>query len=175
MTSTFSITPKLGFRMVALSSAVSALQEASSISPFLNLLHQVNLDKLQTRSDFKEILSTKYKYVNSLSWLKDFLLQVHSFIEEKTSCFKAQLLDFKRFSVKSIFKVFSRVNDNLKHVIDLDDPESTYFSAELSRNILLDIYDVYLAHVYDKKIKSALIVAVVSECFNVFGGQNNQC
>lgn len=81
VTSTFSIVPKLGFRMVALSSAVASIRDTSSITPFLSLLHQVHLDKLQSRSDYLQIISAKYRQVDALPWLRDFLLQIHANIE----------------------------------------------------------------------------------------------
>ena len=43
VTSAFSITPKLGFRIIALS---NKNLEESSISPFVSLLHSVHLDQL---------------------------------------------------------------------------------------------------------------------------------
>lgn len=100
VTATFSITPKLGFRIIALSSTVQLLDESTSLSPFLSALRLIQLDKLQSRSDFKEILASKYQTVFAIGWLREFLFKIHSIIEERMNTFKGRLLDFKRFSVK---------------------------------------------------------------------------
>ena len=58
VTSAFSITPKLGFRIVALchgghSRGLSqSLDDSSSISPFLSQLYLLTLDHLEAREDF---------------------------------------------------------------------------------------------------------------------------
>ena len=58
VTSAFSITPKLGFRIVALCHGGNSrgpsqsLDDSSSISPFLSQLHLLTLDHLEAREDF---------------------------------------------------------------------------------------------------------------------------
>jgi midasin (ATPase involved in ribosome maturation) len=54
VTSAFSITPKLGFRIVALcqQGAHHASDSHQSIKPFLSYLHNITLDKLDQREDF---------------------------------------------------------------------------------------------------------------------------
>ena len=175
VTSTFSIVPKLGFRMVALSSAVAALKDTCSISPFLSLLHQVHLDRLQSRSDYLEIISSKYRQVHPPPWSRDLLLHVPVSIEAKLNAFKGALLVLTRFSVKSIFKTFSRINESLKPILHTDDPTSTYLSSETLRGILQDISEVYLAHIYDKRIRAAMMTYLVSECFNPVCGEHDLC
>jgi len=97
VTSSFSITPKLGFRIIALSSSRS---EESSISSFLSLLHTVKLDQLQSRDDFKTILSTKYRYLHSITWMPEFLVRCVTHLQETLDKFKGQMLDHKPFSIK---------------------------------------------------------------------------
>lgn len=67
VTSTFSITPKLGFRIIALSNKNSINE--SSISPFLSLLYTIQLEPLHSRQDLASIISSKYKYASSISWM----------------------------------------------------------------------------------------------------------
>jgi midasin (ATPase involved in ribosome maturation) len=109
VTSTLTITPSLGFRMVALTST----SPCASISPFLSLLHQTRLSPLSSRSDFPLILSQKCPQVESIPWIKAFLLSIPAFIEDQLRQFKGQLLDHKNSSVKQIFKVFERVEGRL--------------------------------------------------------------
>ena len=58
VTSAFSITPKLGFRIVALCHGSNSrgpsqsLDDSSGIAPFLSQLHLLTLDHLEAREDF---------------------------------------------------------------------------------------------------------------------------
>jgi midasin (ATPase involved in ribosome maturation) len=168
VTSAFSITPKLGFRMVALSSNINAFTDHGSISPFVSLLFTTTLDRLEDRSDFLDILSSKFEYVHALTWIQDYLLQSVNFITTKLNKLKGQLLDHKAFSVKQVFKLFARVNNTLKTIVDLENKDNTYISSDVSQSILLDIADTFLAHIYDKNVRSNLLLSLVSESFNPF-------
>jgi len=85
VTSTFSITPKLGFRIIVLS---NRNMSESSISPFLSLLYTIQLEALQSREDFNQILSSKYRYVESIPWMPQFLAKCVAHLEEKLNKFK---------------------------------------------------------------------------------------
>lgn len=174
MTSAFSIIPKLGFRMVALSSTPDILNERNSISPFLSLLFATKLDHLESRVDFKEILDTKFKFVQALSWIQTFMLECVDFMQAKMNKYKGQLLDHKPFSVKQIFKAFQRVDNLLSKIVDLNDKEGSYVSSDTAQSIILDISDVFLAHVYDKNVKADLLFSLIAEAYNPFCQKHDQ-
>jgi len=52
--------------MIALSSNINALSDHGSISPFISLLYTTTLDRLEDRTDFMDILSSKYEYVHGM-------------------------------------------------------------------------------------------------------------
>ena len=64
------------------------------------------------------------------------------------------MLDHKQFSIKQLFKSFSRVEHSLREVVDLNSRESSFISSQLSLHIVLEVVDTYLTHIYDKRIKA---------------------
>lgn len=76
------------------------------------------------------------------------------------------MLDHKQFSIKQLFKSFSRVENSLFSVVDLSSGESSFISSQLSLNIILEVIDTYLAHIYDKRIKASVILSLVTEVYN---------
>ena len=84
------------------------------------------------------------------------------------------MLDHKPFSVKQTFKLFARVDDALKKVVDLDHPESAFISSNLAQSILMEVIDTFLAHIYDQKIKANLILSLVQDAFNPMCQRHDQ-
>jgi len=179
VSSTFSIKPKLGFRMIAICQGDPSdehLQplKTTSVAPFLAELSAVTLKPLEGREDFKEILQTKFPYLTSIPWLANFVLEAKDFLDSKLASFKGQLLDHKPFSVKQLFRVCQRINSILSSIVDLEHPGSLFLSSATARDILTDMVDVFLAYLYDKRIKTILVSALVVEVFNPACLQNSQ-
>jgi len=86
ISASFSITPKLGFRIVAI--CHEDTHGLTGVSPFLSELACVKLEPLEGREDFKEILSKKFQTVTSLSWMADFLLDAHSHLRHQLNSLK---------------------------------------------------------------------------------------
>lgn len=57
----------------------------------------------------------------------------------------------------------------------MEDPEATYIGSEAQKAILLDVFEVYLAHVYDRQVLAEMLKAVVGEDFNLMCHQNDLC
>ena len=63
VTSTWTIKPKLGFRIVVLSKEETVHYQHEDIKPLMALLHQTQIEGLigeTTRTDFTQILETKF-------------------------------------------------------------------------------------------------------------------
>ena len=60
VTSTFSIRPKLGFRIFACQREQSLTGRHEDIQPLLALLTRASLEELQTRPDFTQILEKQF-------------------------------------------------------------------------------------------------------------------
>jgi len=76
--------------------------------------------------------------------------------------------------VKQVFKLFARVDQTLSKIVNLAHKESTYVSSDTAQTILLDIADTFLAHIYDKNVRSHLLFSLVSESFNPFCVSHDQ-
>lgn len=77
--------------------------------------------------------------------------------------------------MKSIFKTFNRINESLKPILNTEDPHSTYLSSDTLRSLLQDISEIYLAHIYDKRIRTAMLTFLVTDCFNPVCSENGLC
>lgn len=76
------------------------------------------------------------------------------------------MLDIKALSTKQFFKVLNRIDCLLSEHLNLDSLENSYISSSTSISINLELVDVYLAHIYDKSIKSLLIEGFIKEVYN---------
>ena len=84
VTSAFTITPKLGFRIVALcqGGGKQSLEDLSSISPFLQELHLTFLLPLEERADLQDVLRARFPHVHVVGWMPSFLRESAAHIEE---------------------------------------------------------------------------------------------
>lgn len=68
--------------------------------------------------------------------------------------------------MRQVFKLFARVDDQLTSVVNLGDSESPFLSSQVLSIILQEVIDVYLIHIYDKRIIRILIASLLK---NVYG------
>tara|TARA_B110000285_G_scaffold231311_1_gene299734 strand:+ start:88 stop:975 length:888 start_codon:yes stop_codon:yes gene_type:complete len=76
------------------------------------------------------------------------------------------MLDHRRVSIRQVFKLFARVEDQLRAIVNLDDTEPPFLSSQVSSHILQELVDVYLAHIYDTKILRALASSLLRDVYN---------
>jgi hypothetical protein len=56
----------------------------------------------------------------------------------------------------------------LRSIVDLQDASEVFISSTLSQNLLLEVVDIYLAHIYDKHIKASLVLSLAAEANSLF-------
>lgn len=76
------------------------------------------------------------------------------------------MLDHKRISIRQAFKLFARVENHLQSFVNLEDTEPTFISSQVSSNILQEVFEVYLGHIYDSRIVCSLITSLLKEVYN---------
>lgn len=74
------------------------------------------------------------------------------------------MLDSLSFTVKHVFKVFARIDRSLAALGAAGG--ELFISSTLSRAILQDIVDVYLAHLYSQAIYRQLVESVITDALN---------
>lgn len=178
VTSTFSIKPKLGFRIFALTKTQESQQFFSSqeetIQPLLYLLKQTALESLMPeaqREDLEIILRVKFRHlfqpVQIGGSVHNILQTAIAFLQNRFSQLKLHLLDYKPASVTQMFSLYERVALCLNsHLAGQQDGDQAFLSQSQRQVIIEEIHDVYLAYMYDSNVKRSLILSLISEVFN---------
>eukprot|EP00347_Sterkiella_histriomuscorum_P024492 403330924 len=183
VSSVFKIVPKLGFRIFALCQQKSSISQGAGnfghedIKPFLSHLIEINLEKIQSRSDFQEILMKKYESVYALSYMPQLLFNSVEYLNTRLNTqLKHQLLDHKQFSIRQTFKLFNRVNIFLEKHFKISElqTENFFLASDSKRQIIEEIVDIYLGYIYDKQIKAKLIEELVAQIWNAHSLLINQ-
>jgi midasin (ATPase involved in ribosome maturation) len=164
VTSTFTIVPKLGFRMFCLSKS----RTAQEIQPLLSCLHSTELETLYKpgypgRVDLSDILLTKFPslFIPIGSYSIHQLVQAAiENIHLQMQTMKLNLLDYKVQSVTDLFSLYKRLH------LAFNSQDLTHMSQAIRQHIIEEISDVYLGYMYDTVVKKRAISNMVREVFN---------
>lgn len=126
VTSTFTIKPRLGFRIFALSKSDEVVID--DIKPLVSYLHQTHLESLTIREDFESILQKRFpalfKPIDGFTSIHALLQNSISFLQTSMNTLKSHLLDYKSPTVVNLFSLYQRVQAQF----------NTYEGSFLSQN-----------------------------------------
>lgn len=116
VTSTFTIIPKLGFRIFCVAKTETSHGKHEDIQPLLSSLHITELASLyhpqECRSDFEEILVAKYpelfRTVGTTS-IHSLIQAAIDYLHTQMATIKLNLLDYKPPSVTNLLGLYRRI------------------------------------------------------------------
>ena len=93
----------------------------------MNGLSSVQLDRIEEREDFQEIMGRRFPWVCGNQWVSSVLHASIAFLDRRLAHFRSYMLDYKPFSVRQLFTLMARVDSFLMRTFKLEELCSSHF------------------------------------------------